>query len=77
MAKRNYTLRVEGKLDPAQVGKNINDIFPGFIRKAKQFFNTKEGLQEYVAWLKSIPEDDTFAVYRAELPEMEARLLKM
>lgn len=77
MAKHNYTFRFEGQLDPKQVGENIDKIFPGFYTKAKQFFSTKEGMEEYVDWLRNIPEDSLFAKYKVELPEAEARLKAM
>lgn len=72
MAKHNYTLKVEGQLDPAQVGGAINAIYPGFFSKAQAFFGTEEGMAEYIEWLKRIPEDSVLAKYKGELPEMEA-----
>lgn len=78
MAKHNYTLRVEGKLDLEQVGENINTIFPGFFKKAKAYNATVEGMRAYVEWLRSIlDDDDEWAEYKKELPEMEARLKAM
>lgn len=75
--KRNCTLRVSGKLDLEQVGGNINTIIPGFFKKAKAFFATVEGMRAFVEWLRSIPDDDEWAMYKKELPEMEARLKAM
>ena len=72
MAKHNYKLRVEGKLDPAQVGGAINTIYPNFFSKAQAFFGTEEGMAEYIEWLKGIPEDSVLAKYKEELPKAEA-----
>lgn len=72
MAKHNYKLRVEGKLDPAQVGQVVDKIYPGFYGKAKLFFSSKEGMAEYIEWLKGIPEDSVLAKYKKELPKAEA-----
>lgn len=77
MAKHNYTFRIEGKLDPKQLAENIEKIYPHFYSNAKAFFATRDGMQEYIDWLRSIPEDSIFAKYKVELPEMEARLKAM
>lgn len=75
--KHDYTLRVEGKLELKQVGNNINTVFPFFFQKAKAFYNTVEGLTQYVEWLRNIPENSEWAKYKEELPMWEAKLKEM
>lgn len=77
MAKHNYTYSMEGQLDPKQVGENIDKIFPGFVKKAKTFFATVEGMRAFVEWLRGIPDDGEWATYKKELPMWEARLKEM
>ena len=71
MAKHNYSYKIKGELDNEQIGENANKIFPNWHSKAKLFFNSKEGMTEFVAWLQGQPD------YKAELPEAEARLKAM
>lgn len=75
--KRKGVLRVEGKLDPKQAGENIEKIYPGFFGMAKMFFNSKEGMAEFIEWLRSLPEEGPYSECRAELPMWEARLKEM
>lgn len=75
--KHNYTLRVEGQMDLKEVGNNINTVFPNFFMRAKAFFNTVEGIREYVDWLRSIPSDSEWSRFKKELPMWEARLKEM
>ena len=77
MAKHNYTYRAAGKPEPKLMGQELDKIYPQFFSKAKAFFSTKEGMAEYIEWLKSIPEDSVLAACKAELPEAEAQYQKM
>lgn len=77
MTKRNGVLRVESRPDPKLLGENINEWLPGFFTKGKAFLSTIEGNNEFVEWLRSIPEDSVLAKYKAELPEAEAKLKEM
>lgn len=77
MKRKNYVFRMEGRPDPKLIGENLDKIIPGFIRRAKSFYETKEGMAEFVQWLRDLPEDGPLAECKAELPMWEAKLAEM